>query len=124
MKDPFVELVKGSLNTFLNAMTYPDKTMYPLASCNDQDFKNLMRVYMDAVQHPAIYRNQNIFRLAGWHTAFDEAGTPSYKGVVFNEMKGAMANADELLEDAMCQAMLPDTPYRFNSGGDPKHFPE
>ena len=124
VKEPFVELVKNSLNTFLNAMTFPDKTLYPVASKNNKDFINLMRVYMDAVLHPAIYRNPNIFRQEGWHYAFDEAGTPSYKGVVFNEMKGAMANADELLEDAMCQAMLPDTPYRFNSGGDPKHIPD
>ena len=97
VKEPFVELVKNSLNTFLNAMTFPDKTLYPVASKNNKDFINLMRVYMDAVLHPAIYRNPNIFRQEGWHYAFDEAGTPSYKGVVFNEMKGAMANADELL---------------------------
>lgn len=124
VKEPFVELVKNSLNTFLNAMTFPDKTLYPVASRNNKDFINLMRVYMDAVFHPAIYSNPDIFRQEGWHYAFDEKGNPSYKGVVFNEMKGAMANADEILDDAMCRAMLPDTPYRYNSGGDPKAIPD
>ncbi len=124
VKEPFVELVKNSMNTFLNAMTFPDKTAYPVCSTNNKDFINLMRVYMDAVLHPAIYRNPKIFQQEGWHYAFDEAGNPTYKGVVFNEMKGAMANADEALEDAINQAIMPDTPYRYNSGGDPKHIPD
>ena len=124
VKEPFVELVKNSLNTFLNAMTFPDKTVYPVASKNKKDFINLVRVYMDAVFHPAIYTNPNIFRQEGWHFAFDEAGKPSYNGVVFNEMKGVMANADELMDDALNIALLPDTTYRYNSGGDPKHIPE
>ena len=124
VKEPFVELVKNSLNTFLNAMTFPDKTVYPVASKNKKDFINLVRVYMDAVLHPAIYKNPNIFRQEGWHYAFDDEGKPSYNGVVFNEMKGVMANADELLDDALNIALLPETPYRYNSGGNPKSIPE
>ncbi len=124
VKEPFVELVKNSMNTFLNAMTFPDKTAYPVCSTNNKDFINLMRVYMDAVLHPSIYRNPMIFRQEGWHYSFDEEGKISYKGVVFNEMKGAMANADETLEDAINLAIMPDTPYRYNSGGDPKSIPD
>lgn len=124
VKEPFVELVKNSMNTFLNAMTFPDKTFYPISSPNDKDFVNLMRVYLDAVFDPAIYQKPEIFRQEGWHYAFDEDGSVSYTGVVFNEMKGAMASADEVMNDVMNQAMLPDTPYRFNSGGDPAKIPD
>ena len=124
VKEPFIELVKSSLNTFLNAMTFPDKTFYPISSPNDKDFVNLMRVYLDAVFHPAIYHKPEIFGQEGWHYAFDEEGNPVYKGVVFNEMKGAMANADELMDDAINRALLPDTPYSFNSGGDPSSIPD
>lgn len=90
LKDPFVELAKGSLNTFLNAMTYPDKTVYPVASCNDRDFQNLMDVYLDAVFYPNIYQNEKIFRQEGWHYQLEREEDPlTYNGVVYNEMKGA-----------------------------------
>ena len=93
VKDPFVELVKGSLNTFLNAMTYPDKTVYPVASCNDKDFQNLMHVYMDAVFYPNIYRHEEIFRQEGWSYKLENVeGKLSYNGVVYNEMKGAFSS--------------------------------
>ena len=95
VKDPFVELAKGSLNTFLNAMTYPDKTVYPVASCNDKDFANLMDVYLDAVFHPRIYREKMIFEQEGWHYEVDEDGKLFYNGVVYNEMKGAFSSADD-----------------------------
>ena len=98
-KDPFVELVKGSLNTFLNAMTYSDKTMYPVASCNEQDFKNLMDVYLDAVFYPNIYKREEIFRQEGWHY---ELKSPEdeliYNGVVYNEMKGAFSSPEDILD--------------------------
>ena len=97
VKDPFVELVKGSLNTFLNAMTYPDKTIYPLASCNDKDFQNLMHVYLDAVFYPNIYENESIFRQEGWHYELDESGELGLNGVVYNEMKGAFSSPDDVL---------------------------
>ena len=124
VKDPFVELMKYSMNTFLNAMTYPDKTVYPVSSRNHKDFFNLIRVYLDAVFRPLIYDRPEIFYQEGWHYEFDQAGQLSYKGVVFNEMKGAYANADQLAVRAVCQALFPDTCYRFESGGDPAHIPE
>ena len=97
-KDPFVELLKGSLNTFLNAMTYPDKTVYPVASCNDADFKNLMDIYLDAVFHPNIYIHDEIFRQEGWHYEIDSRdGQLSYNGVVYNEMKGAVSSPEGVL---------------------------
>ncbi len=123
-KEPFVELLKSSMNTFLNAMTYPDKTMYPVSSRNNQDFLNLIRVYLDAVFHPLIYSKPEIFRQEGWHYEFDENGAVSYKGVVFNEMKGAFADADELAYNAVYASLFPDTPYRFVSGGDPARIPD
>ena len=98
VKEPFVELLKNSMNTFLNAMTFPDKTFYPVASRNDKDFVNLMRVYLDAVFYPAVYTKPEIFYQEGWHYEFDSEGKPGYKGVVFNEMKGAFADADELMD--------------------------
>ncbi len=120
VREPFVELLKGSLQTFLNAFTYPDKTMYPVASRNDKDFMNLISVYMDAVFHPAIYENPNIFYQEGWHYEIrDKDEQPVYKGVVLNEMKGAFSSVDETLVDAFNRRLFPDNCYRFVSGGDP-----
>ena len=125
LKDPFVELAKGSLNTFLNAMTYPDKTVYPVASCNDRDFQNLMDVYLDAVFYPNIYKNEKIFRQEGWHYHLEREEDPlTYNGVVYNEMKGAFSSPDEVLGRAMMNALFPDTPYGVESGGDPSVIPE
>lgn len=124
VKEPFVELLKSSMNTFLNAMTFPDKTMYPISSRSAQDFLNLTRVYLDAVFRPAIYTKPEIFRQEGWHYAFEEDGGVSYKGVVFNEMKGAMADPDSLSEEVLNSLLFPDTPYRWNSGGDPACIPQ
>ena len=125
LKDPFVELVKGSLNTFLNAMTYPDKTMYPVASCNDQDFQNLMHVYLDAVFFPNIYKEEKIFRQEGWHYELENADAPlKLNGVVYNEMKGAFSSADEVIEREISNTLFPDTPYGVESGGDPAVIPE
>ncbi len=127
-KDPFVELVKGSLNTFLNAITYPDKTIYPIASMNDQDFKNLMHVYLDAVFYPNIYRNRAIFMQEGWHYELEEDAEGKkhleLNGVVYNEMKGALSQPDDVLEEKIFEALYPDTPYREESGGEPTHIPE
>jgi Zn-dependent M16 (insulinase) family peptidase len=125
LKDPFIELVKGSLNTFLNAMTYPDKTMYPVASCNDTDFKNLMDVYLDAVFHPNIYREEKIFRQEGWHYQLENRDDPiTYNGVVYNEMKGAFSSSDEVLQRTIMNTLFPDTAYGVESGGDPEVIPE
>ena len=125
LKDPFVELVKGSLNTFLNAMTYPDKTLYPVASTNDQDFKNLMDVYMDAVLHPNIYDKPEIFRQEGWHYEMEDRDSDlTINGVVYNEMKGAFSNPDDVLERQIMNSLFPDTTYGIESGGDPKVIPE
>lgn len=125
LKDPFVELVKGSLNTFLNAMTYPDKTCYPVASCNDQDFQNLMHVYLDAVFYPNIYQKEEIFRQEGWSYQLEKPEGPlKYNGVVYNEMKGAFSSPDEVLEREIMNSLFPDTPYGCESGGDPNHIPE
>ncbi|MED9882932.1 MAG: insulinase family protein [Blautia sp.] len=125
LKDPFVELVKGSLNTFLNAMTYPDKTCYPVASCNDQDFQNLMHVYLDAVFYPNICKKEEIFRQEGWSYQLEDTEGPlKYNGVVYNEMKGAFSSPDEVLEREIMNSLFPDTPYGCESGGDPNHIPE
>lgn len=124
-KDPFVELVKGSLNTFLNAMTYPDKTIYPVASCNDKDFQNLMDVYLDAVFHPNIYEKKEIFRQEGWHYELEEIDAPlKYNGVVYNEMKGAFSSPEQLLYRQIQHSLFPDTSYGTESGGDPNVIPE
>ena len=124
LKDPFVELVKGSLNTFMNAMTYPDKTMFPVASCNDADFQNLMDVYLDAVFHPNIYKNEKIFQQEGWHYHLEQESDPlTYNGVVYNEMKGAFSSADEVLNREVFNTLFPDTAYGVESGGDPKVIP-
>lgn len=123
VREPFVELMKSSMNTFLNALTYQDKTMYPISSRNDQDFLNLMGVYLDAVLFPAILENPNIFYQEGWHIEQDEEGKLSYKGVVFNEMKGAMGDPDESIGEKMLSLMFPESCYGYNSGGDPTVIP-
>lgn len=124
LKDPFVELAKGSLNTFLNAMTYPDKTVYPIASQNNKDFRNLMDVYLDAVFNPNIYENEKIFRQEGWHYETDENGDIIYNGVVYNEMKGAFSSPDDVLEREILNSLFPDNTYAFESGGDPENIPD
>lgn len=123
-KDPFVELVKGSLNTFLNAMTYPDKTMYPVASYNDKDFQNLMHVYLDAVFYPNIYKEKKIFQQEGWHYELESVEEPlTYNGVVYNEMKGAFSSPEQQLYRLIQNSLFPDTAYGVESGGDPKMIP-
>ena len=128
VKEPFVNLLKSSMQTFLNAMTFPDKTMYPVASTNEQDLENLMDVYLDAVFHPAIYAKRAIFEQEGWHLelASDDAGSPRglvCNGVVFNEMKGALSDPDSVLLNAVSAGLFPDTTYRFESGGVPESIP-
>ena len=123
VKEPFVELLKTSMNTFLNAMTFPDKTVYPVSSRIEQDYLNLMGVYLDCVFRPNVLKDPNIFYQEGWHidTTGDE---PAYKGVVFNEMKGAMSEVDSVADEAMTALLFPDSCYGFISGGDPKHIPD
>ena len=124
-KDPFVELVKGSLNTFLNAMTYPDKTVYPIASCNDKDFQNLMHVYLDAVFYPNIYKEEKIFKQEGWHYQLEDVNEPiTYNGVVYNEMKGAFSSPEQQLYRLIQSSLFPDTAYGVESGGDPACIPD
>ena len=124
VKDPFVELVKGSLNTFLNAMTYPDKTVYPVASCNDKDFQNLMDVYLDGVFHPSIYKEPKIFKQEGWHYELPSEDAPlTVNGVVYNEMKGAFSSPESVLERFTSAVLFPDTTYSNESGGDPAVIP-
>jgi Zn-dependent M16 (insulinase) family peptidase len=124
IKDPFVELVKGSLNTFLNAMTFSDKTMYPVASCNEKDFINLMDVYMDAVFYPNIYNKPEILRQEGWHYELNNMEEDiTIKGVVYNEMKGAFSSPEQVLFRKIQQSLFPDTPYAMESGGDPEYIP-
>ena len=125
VKDPFVELVKGSLNTFLNAMTYPDKTVYPVASCNDKDFQNLMHVYMDAVFYPNIYQSDKTFRQEGWSYKLGDAEADlEISGVVYNEMKGAFSSPEGVLDRVILNSLFPDTSYANESGGDPEVIPE
>ena len=125
VKDPIVELVKGSLNTFLNAMTYSDKTVYPIASCNDKDFQNLMHVYLDAVFYPNIYKNENIFLQEGWHYEMESPEDElTINGVVYNEMKGAFSSPDDVFERELMNSLYPDTSYGVESGGDPDVIPE
>ena len=125
VKEPFVELLKGSLNTFLNAMTFPDKTMYPVASRNDRDFLNLVSVYLDAVFHPMILTEPKIFAQEGWHYEIDsETGALTRSGVVLNEMRGAFSSADEVASYHIKEMLYPDTCYRYESGGEPEHIPE
>ncbi len=125
VKDPFIELAKGSLNTFLNAMTYPDKTVYPVASCNDKDFRNLMDVYLDAVFHPNIYREEKIFKQEGWHYELEsETDELTINGVVYNEMKGAFSSPDDVLYREIMNSLYPHTSYAVESGGDPDVIPD
>lgn len=125
LKDPFIELAKGSLNTFLNAMTYPDKTVYPVASCNAKDFQNLMHVYLDAVFYPNIYKEEKIFRQEGWHYELESPEAPlTYNGVVYNEMKGVFSSPDQLLYRDIQHSLFPDTAYGVESGGDPDAIPD
>ena len=125
VKDPFVELLKSSLNTFLNAFTFPDKTMYPCASQNEKDFKNLMSVYMDAVFYPQIYTHEEIFMQEGWHYhILDEKDPLVYNGVVYNEMKGAFSDPQQILFRNLLHSLYPDTAYGFESGGDPEFIPD
>ncbi|MBO5246369.1 MAG: insulinase family protein [Eubacterium sp.] len=125
VKDPFVELAKGSLNTFLNAMTYPDKTVYPVASCNEKDFQNLMHVYLDAVFHPNIYKYKEIFQQEGWHYELEDVDAPiTLNGVVYNEMKGAFSSPEGVLDRLILNSLFPDTTYANESGGDPEVIPE
>ena len=135
VKEPFVDLIKSSMQTFLNAMTYPDKTVYPVATTNEQDLLNLIDVYLDAVLNPAIYTKPTIFQQEGWHLELDEpaegggatsvdAATAHVNGVVYNEMKGALSDPTSVLDDAVNEALFPDTAYSCESGGDPKHIPE
>ena len=125
VKDPFVELVKGSLNTFLNAMTFPDKTVYPVASCIDKDFANLMDVYLDAVLHPNIYKKEEIFKQEGWHYELEDKDAPvTINGVVYNEMKGAFSSPEGVLDRVVLNSLFPDTTYSNESGGDPEVIPE
>ena len=122
VKEPFVELLKSSMNTFLNAMTFPDKTVYPVSSRNEQDFLNLTSVYLDAVFAPAILHEPNIFRQEGWHYEL-EGENLTYNGVVFNEMKGAMSSVDEIAERSIMHLLFPDNCYQYNSGGEPAAIP-
>lgn len=125
VKDPFIELVKGSMNTFLNAMTYPDKTLYPVASCNDKDFANLMHVYLDAVFYPAIYKEPRIFYQEGWHYEMEDVRDElKLNGVVYNEMKGAFSSSDDVLDREIVRGLFPDTVYANESGGDPDAIPD
>lgn len=123
VREPFVELLKSSMNTFLNAMTFADKTLYPVSSRNEKDFLNLTSVYLDAVFAPRLLTDPNILYQEGWHTEMND-GVPSYKGVVFNEMKGAMSDADEIIDEKLSAMIFPDNCYRFNSGGSPEAIPD
>ena len=125
VKSPFLQLLKSSMASFLNAMTYPDKTCYPVASCNDQDFQNLMHVYLDAVFYPNIYKKEEIFRQEGWNYHLEQKEGPlTYNGVVYNEMKGAFSSPDEVLEREIMNHLFPDNTYGVESGGNPENIPE
>ena len=124
VREPFVELLKSSLSTFLNAFTFPDKTMYPVSSRNDADFLHLMDVYLDAVLHPLCIRDDHAFLQEGWHYEPTEDGGVTVNGVVFNEMKGDYSNPESRLRLTLLRALFPDSPYGFSSGGDPAHIPE
>ena len=125
VREPFVNLLQSSMQTFLNAMTYPDKTVYPVSSRNDRDFHNLMEVYLDAVFCPAIYEKPQIFMQEGWHYEFDSAeAQPYYNGVVYSEMKGAFSSVDELMETESMRLLFPNNCYGFVSGGHPENIPK
>ncbi len=124
LKDPFVELLKGSLNTFLNAFTFPDKTMYPCASMNQKDFRNLMSVYLDAVFYPNVTKNEYIFKQEGWHYEIEDKNAPiTINGVVYNEMKGAYSDPLSVMSRYIMHSLFKDNSYGFESGGDPKEIP-
>lgn len=123
VKEPFVNLLQTSMQTFLNAVTFADKTMYPVASTNTADLENLMDVYLDAVLHPAIYHRPRIFEQEGWHYELDEDGNLVYNGVVFNEMKGATSDPDDVIALGVDRALFPESPYSYESGGDPRAIP-
>lgn len=124
LKEPFVELAKGSLNTFLNAITWPDKTMYPIASRNSADFHNLMDVYLDAVFYPNCLKNPQILMQEGWHYELEDKESPlTYNGVVYNEMKGALSSPEAIMEDKAMEKLFPNTTYGVESGGDPEMIP-
>lgn len=123
VKEPFVNLLKTSMQTFLNAMTFSDKTMYPVSSTNEQDLLNLMDVYLDAVLHPAIYEKPHVFEQEGWHYEVAPDGSLVRNGVVFNEMKGGLSDPDRMLLAFMNRELFPRTAYGFESGGDPKAIP-
>lgn len=125
VKDPFIELAKGSLNTYLNASTYPDKTIYPIASYNDKDFRNLMHIYMDAVFFPNILKSKAAFLQEAWHYELEDREAPlEINGVVYNEMRGAYSSSDEILASAIMRTLLPDTPYAYDYGGAPDAIPQ
>lgn len=124
MKEPFVELLKTSMNTFLNAMTFPDMTMYPVSSRNPRDLMNLTEVYLDAVFAPLVISDRKRFCQEGWHIDRDGEGKAEYRGVVFNEMKGSLSDTDNLIERELAAMLFPDTSYGYNSGGDPEDIPE
>ena len=124
LKEPFVDLLKSSLKTFLNAMTYNDKTVYPVASRNDRDFYNLVDVYMDAVLHPLAITDERVFRQEGWHYELSDSGELSYNGVVYNEMKGAYSSPDGVAEEQIMQMLFAGSPYAKDSGGSPSAIPE
>ena len=123
VREPFVELLKSSMNTFLNAMTFQDMTMYPVSSRNPKDLLNLTDVYLDAVFAPLAIRDRRIFCQEGWHIDRNEDGEPEYRGVVFNEMKGSMSDTDNLIDHQIEHQLFPDTCYGYNSGGDPEQIP-
>lgn len=124
VKEPFLEMLKSSLNTFLNAMTFPDMTVFPVSSRNDTDFMNLVGVYLDAVFCPLIYKERRIFEQEGWHVELScENDVPKFKGVVFNEMKGALSPVNSRIMTEMCRLLYPENCYRFESGGDPVSIP-
>lgn len=125
VKDPFVELCKSSLNTFLNAMTFPDKTIYPVASCNDKDFSNLMDIYLDAVFYPNMHRNEKIFRQEGWHYEMESAESDlTLNGVVYSEMKGVYSSSEDIVREKIMEALYPDSIYGVESGGHPDVIPK
>ena len=124
VKEPFVELLKGSLNTFLNALTYEDKTVYPVSSRNEKDFFNLTDVYLDAVFHPLMLEDKAIFYNEGWRYEYDSEGNLTYNGVVYNEMKGAYSSPDESAISALNKALFKGSIYEYDSGGNPEHIPE
>lgn len=125
VKDPFLQLAKGSMNTFLNAMTFPDHTSFPVSSRNEKDFYNLVSVYLDAVFCPAIYDNKNIFLQEGWHYEISPFGNEAVvNGVVFNEMKGVESSVESMLHMELMKLLYPDSCYRYVTGGVTNEIPQ